>query len=255
MEKPRYAGITHVIDRGIGLRQARDLLETCGEFIDILKLGWGTGYMTANLSDKLKLYREFGIPVCFGGTLFEIALMQDKFDAFKCMLKDFSMTHVEVSTGIIDLSLEAKTRYIENLAQDFVVLSEIGSKDPEKVLPSGQWVRMIQSELNAGAWKVVAEARESGTTGIYEPRGDVRVGLIDEIIKQIDANDIIFDAPQKSQQTCFINWLGSQANLGNIVVDDVIALETLRTGLRADTAALFHRNWSIERHFETPASF
>ena len=255
MGKPRHTGITHVIDRGIGLRQVRDLLESCGDIIDILKLGWGTGYMTANLADKLRLYREFGIPTCFGGTLFEIAVMQDKFDEFRSMLESFGMTHVEVSTGIIELTLEEKAHYIQELAQDFVVLSEVGSKDAEKVIPPYQWIQMMQSELDAGAWKIVAEARESGTAGICGSNGEVHVGLIDEIVTQIDPNTILFEAPQKSQQVWFIKGFGPQVNLGNIAVDDVIALETLRTGLRADTATLFHLNRSVENSLAVPVPF
>lgn len=246
-EKPRDRGITHVIDRGVGLRQARDLLETSADFIDVLKLGWGTGYVTANLATKLRLYQEFGIPTCFGGTLFEIAVMQGKFDDFRKMLQDFGLTHVEISTGIIELTIEEKVHYIQKLAQDFVVLSEVGSKDVTKNLTPYQWIQMIQAERDAGAWKIIAEARESGTAGIYHSNGEIRIGLIEKIAAQINPNDIIFEAPQKGQQVWFIKWLGAQVNLGNIAVDDIIALETLRNGLRADTAEFFHLTKSVEK--------
>lgn len=247
--KPRNRGITHVIDRGIGLRQVQDLLESSAKYIDFIKLGWGTSYVTQNLREKIKLYQSFGINLCFGGTFFEIAVLQNKFDEFRKYLQDFNLTHVEVSTGSIHLPQEKKCHYIEDLAQDFIVLSEVGSKNPEQVIAPYIWIENIKSELAAGAWKIVAEARESGTAGIYRNNGEVRFGLIDEILSQVDSNDLIFEAPQKEQQVWSIKKLGHLVNLGNIAVDDVIALETLRLGLRSDTIETFHKNGQNESMF------
>lgn len=239
-QKPRNIGITHVIDRGIGIRKAQDLLETCGHLIDFLKLGWGTGYVTKNLAEKIKLYQEFGLEVYFGGTLFEVSVLHNKFDEFRKMLQSYDITHVEVSTGTLELTLEQKEQYIRELARDFVVLSEVGSKDAEKVMAPYVWIKMIQADLEAGAWKVITEGRESGTAGICRQDGEIRTGLIDEIITQIDPNQMIFEAPNKAQQVWFIQKFGHAVNLGNITVDDVIPLETLRLGLRSDTM-LFDR--------------
>lgn len=249
-KKPRNCGITHVIDRGIGLRQAQDVLETCAEFIDFIKLGWGTGYVTVNVADKIKLYQDFGISTYFGGTLFEIAVIQGKLNEFRKMLQKFGINHIEVSTGIIELTLAEKVNYIDELAKDFVVFSEVGSKDSEKIMAPYQWIEMIQTELASGAWKVISEARESGTAGIYRHDGEVRYGLIDEIITSIDPNDLIFETPQKHQQVWFIKKFGHLVNLGNIAVDDIIALETLRLGLRGDTMNLFHINESKAKHHD-----
>jgi phosphosulfolactate synthase len=234
-QKPRNMGITHTIDRGIGIRKAQDLLETSGHLIDFLKLGWGTGYVTKNLADKIKLYQDFGLSVYFGGTLFEVSVLQNKFDEFRKMLLSFNITHVEVSTGVLELALKEKAKYIRELARDFVVLSEVGSKDAEKVMAPHLWIKMIQADLEAGAWKVITEARESGTAGIYRHDGEIRAGLIDEIITQINPNQLIFEAPNKDQQVGLVKKIGPSVNLGNISVDDVIPLETLRLGLRSDT--------------------
>jgi phosphosulfolactate synthase len=224
----------------MGLRQVEDLLETSGAYIDILKLGWGTGYITANLDDKLAVYRSAGIPVCFGGTLLEVFLTQGKFDEFRRMLGRLGISHVEVSNGVIDLPLAEKCGYIRQLAQDFVVLSEVGSKDVDAVVAPYLWVEAVKSELAAGAWKVIGEARESGTVGLYRSSGEVRSGLVDELLVNIDPNDMIFEAPRKPQQVWFIQQLGPDVNLGNIPPDEVIALETLRLGLRGDTLRLMH---------------
>jgi phosphosulfolactate synthase len=236
LEKPRTNGITIVIDRGIGVRQAQDLLETSAKFIDLLKLGWGTGYITANLTEKLKIYNDFGIPVHFGGTLFEISVLHHKFDEFRKMLSSLKITHVEVSNGIAELTPEAKGQYIQDLTQDFVVLSEVGRKDDDKIIDPCLWVREIQADLDAGAWKVITEARESGTAGICRRDGELRYGLIDEITSKVAPEKIVFEAPKKEQQVSFIKRFGFSVNLGNIATNDVIPLATLRLGLRSDTA-------------------
>ncbi|MEL7038136.1 MAG: phosphosulfolactate synthase [Cyanobacteria bacterium J06592_8] len=247
--KPRNSGITHVIDRGIGLRQAEDLLETAANFIDFIKLGWGTSYVTQNLPEKVSLYQSFGIQLCFGGTLFEVAVLQNKFDQFRKYLQKFNMKYVEVSVGSVHIPLDKKCWYIEELAKDFVVLSEVGSKDPNQIMPPYIWIKNIQAELAAGAWKIIAEARESGTAGIYRKDGEIRFGLIDEIITQIDFNDLIFETPKKAQQVWLIDKFGHSVNLGNIAVNDVISLETLRLGLRSDTLETFHKNSQNESMF------
>lgn len=247
--KPRNTGITHVIDCGIGLRQAQDLLETSANYIDFIKLGWATSYVTQNLREKINLYRSFDIKLCFGGTFFEIAVLQNKFDEFRKYLQNFNLTYVEVSTGSIDLPQEKKCRYIEELARDFIVLSEVGSKNPEQVIPPYIWIENIQADLAAGAWKVITEGRQSGTAGIYGNNGEVHFELINEILSQVDSKNLIFEAPQKEQQVWLIKKFGHLVNLGNIAVDDVIPLETLRLGLRSDTIETFHQNSQNEWMF------
>lgn len=253
--KPRDVGVTHVIDKGMGLRQIEDLLDTSSEYIDIVKLGWGTGYVTQNLVDKIKLYREAGLPVCFGGTLLEVAILQKRFDAFREMAQSVGVTHVEISNGVIDMSMKEKARYIRELRKDFTVLSEVGSKDSEKIIPPFRWVELIQSDLDAGAWKVICEARESGTVGLYFGSGEARAGLIDEIVAKVDPADLIFESPLKSQQVFMVQKLGAEVNLGNIATSEVIALETLRLGLRGDTMADFHdvKMWNKRRNAELEA--
>jgi phosphosulfolactate synthase len=238
--KPRQTGITHVIDKGMTLDQVHGLIASCGDFVDIVKLGWGTSYVTHNLREKLAIYRDAGVPVVFGGTLWEACLAQDKLDEWRRWVHGLGLTHVEVSDGTITLPHDAKLEHIARLAQDFTVLSEVGSKDAEVVIAPYKWVRMIDAELRAGAWKVITEARESGTAGIFRGDGEVRMGLIDEIVHDIDVNRLLFEAPQKSQQVWFIRTFGPNVNLGNIPPDEVIPLETLRLGLRADT--LKHAN-------------
>jgi phosphosulfolactate synthase len=228
-------GITHVIDKGMTLPQVEGLFESAGDYVDIVKLGWGTSYVTRNLREKLALYAEIGVPVVLGGTLWEVCVAQQKFDEWRRWVSDLGLRHVEVSDGTITLPHEVKLDYISRLAQDYVVLSEVGSKDLENVIAPYRWVELIEAELRAGAWKVITEARESGTAGIFRGDGEVRMGLIDEIVHAIDANRLLFEAPQKAQQVWFIRKFGANVNLGNIPPEEVIALETLRLGLRADT--------------------
>ena len=233
--KPREHGLTHVLDKGIGLRQIEDLLETASNQIDIVKLGWGTGYVTQNLEAKLAAYRDAGIATCFGGTLLELAILQGRFDEFRRELRRLGMTHVELSTGVIDLTPEERFDYIRALARDFVVLSEVGSKDAQRIIPPYLWVEQTEADLAAGSWRVVCEARESGTVGIYHTTGEVKAGLIEEITHRVDPSRLIFEAPLKGQQAWLVQKYGSNVNLGNIPTTDVIALETIRLGLRADT--------------------
>ncbi len=237
--KPREIGLTHVMDKGHTLDQIEGHFAACGDYVDIVKLGWGTSYVTHNLRDKIALYREIGVPVVLGGTLLEVALEQGKFDEWRSWVSDLGLNHVEVSDGSITLAHDEKLGYIETLAKDFVVLSEVGSKDAAAVVAPYRWVEMITAELAAGAWKVITEARETGTAGLYRPDGEIRSGLVDEIVHSIDHTKLLFEAPQKQQQVWFITMFGPNVNLGNIAPEEIIPLETLRLGLRADTLGQF----------------
>jgi phosphosulfolactate synthase len=234
-ETRTHNGFTHVIDKGLGPRAWEDVLETSGAFIDIVKLGWGTAYVTQNLERKLEVLRAAGKPVVIGGTFLEAVIVQDKVDEYKTWLSELGLQHVEVSDGVVDLARERKLELIAELARDFTVLSEVGSKDAEAVFAPYQWVEWIKEELAAGAWKVITEGREGGTAGIYRPTGEMRTGLVDEIVHEVPVGDLIFEAPTKAAQAWFIRHFGPSVNLGNIPPDEVIALETLRLGLRADT--------------------
>jgi phosphosulfolactate synthase len=233
--KPRTSGLTHVIDKGLGLREVEQLFETAGDYVDVVKLGWGTSYVTQNVAEKVALLRSFETPVVCGGTLFEAALARDRLDEYRAWLAENGFSHVEISDGTVELPRERKLELIAELARDFVVLSEVGSKDAEVVYAPYQWVEWMTEELAAGAWKVITEARESGTAGIFRPTGEMRTGLIDEIAHELDVADVIFEAPTKASQAWFIRHFGPDVNLGNIPPDEVIPLETLRLGLRADT--------------------
>jgi phosphosulfolactate synthase len=233
--KPRTHGLTHVIDKGMNLRDIEGLFDTAGEYVDVVKLGWGTSYVTRNLEKKIALYRSFGTPVVCGGTLFEAVIARDKVDEYRRWLADNRFSHVEISDGAVELPHERKLELISSFAEDFVVLSEVGSKDEDVVYAPYQWVEWMQEELSAGAWKVITESRETGTAGIFRPTGEMRTGLIDEIAHEIDVADIIFEAPTKASQAWFVRRFGPNVNLGNIPPDEVIPLETLRLGLRADT--------------------
>ena len=228
-----HNGLTHVIDKGLGPRAWEDVLETCGDYISIVKLGWGTAYVTPNLGRKLEVLREK--PVVIGGTFLEAVIAQDKVDEYKRWITGLGLTHVEISDGVIDLERERKLELIADFAADFIVLSEVGSKDAEVVFAPYQWVEWIREELAAGAWKVITEGREGGTAGIYRPSGELRTGLVDEIEHSVPFEALIWEAPSKSSQAWFIRQLGPSVNLGNIAPDEVIPLETLRLGLRGDT--------------------
>ena len=234
--KPRSTGLTHVLDRGLSVHGVESLIEVAGEHIDIVKLGWGTALVTGNLEAKVARYQEHGLPVVLGGTLTELAIHQDRLDALLQWASRLRLQHVEISDGTITLPHEEKLDLIERLSSDFTVLSEVGSKDNTRIMAPYRWVELIQAELEAGAWKVIAEARESGTSGIYRHDGEVRMGLIDEIVHAVDPDSLIFEAPRKDQQVWFIRRFGANVNLGNVVPEDVVSLETMRLGLRSDTA-------------------
>ncbi|MFT6112431.1 MAG: phosphosulfolactate synthase [Bacteroidia bacterium] len=233
--KPRQAGITMVMDKGLSCREVEDFLEVSADKTDIVKLGFGTSTVTPNLERKIKIYQDANIPLYFGGTLFEAYVIRGQFDDYRKLLDRYNVTHVEVSDGSIEISEEEKCGYIRSLAKDFTVLSEVGSKDAEKIIPPYKWIAMMKAEIEAGAWKVIAEARESGTVGIFRNSGEVRSGLIEEILQHIPLDTILWEAPQKSQQVWFMTLYGHNINLGNIAPNEVIPLETLRLGLRGDT--------------------
>jgi phosphosulfolactate synthase len=232
---PRDGGLTHVLDKGLGPRAVEDFLETAGAYVDIVKLGWGTSYVTPNLASKLDVYRRAGKPVVVGGTFFEAVVARGKVEEYKQWLLEHSFEHVEISDGAIEIPRERKLELIQELARDFTVLSEVGSKDPEVNFAPYLWVQWIKEELEAGAWKVITEAREGGTAGMFRPTGELRTGLVDELAHDIDVADLVFEAPTKASQAWFIKHFGPEVNLGNIPPDEVIPLETLRLGLRSDT--------------------
>jgi phosphosulfolactate synthase len=233
--KPRERGITMVMDKGLSLRSAEDLIEVAAPYTDLVKLGWATSYVTPNLDAKLKLYREAGLPVYFGGTLFEAFIVRGQFDDYCRLLDKYQLEYAEVSDGSIDIPHEEKCEYIYKLTKQVTVISEVGSKDIQKIFAPYKWIKLMQAELEAGSWKLIAEARESGNVGIYRDSGEVRQGLVDEILTQILEEKIIWEAPQKAQQVWFIKLIGANVNLGNIATNDVIPLETLRLGIRSDT--------------------
>jgi phosphosulfolactate synthase len=228
-----------VIDRGLSLAEVDGLLEVIGPSVDVVKLGWGTAVVTANLKPKLERYAAHGIPVVLGGTLTEIAIRQGRIDGLIGWLRDLGLRHVEISDGTITLESEVKRELIERLSREFVVFAEVGSKDADFIMAPYVWVEQIERDLDAGAWKVIAEARESGTAGIFRANGEVRTGLIDEIVHSIDPDKLIFDAPLQKQQVWLLKRFGTECNLGNIAPADVLSLETLRLGLRSDTVERF----------------
>jgi phosphosulfolactate synthase len=228
-----------VIDRGLSIAEAAGMLEVAGDSVDIVKLGWGTAVVTANLKPKLELFAEHGIPVVLGGTLTEVAIRQGRVDGLIAWLRELGLRHVEVSDGTITLEADVKRELIQRLSREFVVLAEVGSKDADFIMAPYIWVEQIERDLAAGAWKVIAEARESGTAGIYRADGEVRTGLIDEIAHAIDPELLIFDAPRQQQQVWLLKRFGTECSLGNIAPADVLSLETLRLGLRSDTVERF----------------
>ena len=233
--KPRNAGLTMVMDKGLSVRDVEDLIEVSGDYIDIVKLGWATSYVTPNLAGKLEVYRAAGIPVYFGGTLFEAFIIRNQFDDYLRLLEKYNIKHAEVSDGSITLAHDKKCEYIHTLAKHVTVLSEVGSKDAEKIIAPYKWIEQMQAELDAGAWKVIGEAREGGNVGLFRSSGEVRSGLVEEILRKIPSEKIMWEAPQKEQQVYFIKLLDSNVNLGNIAPNEVIPLETLRLGIRSDT--------------------
>lgn len=235
IEKPRQSGITMVMDKGLSVRQAEDMIDVSGPYIDLVKFGFGTSYVTPNLERKLDVYKSAGIPVYLGGTLLEAFIIRNQFDDYLRLIEKLKLTHAEVSDGSISLERDKKLEYIRKLSKYVTVITEVGSKEEGIIIHPNKWIELIESELQAGAWKVIAEARESGTVGIYRPNGKAHVVLINKIISKIPSDNIIWETPNKSQQVCFIKLLGAYVNLGNIAPAEVIPLESLRIGLSSDT--------------------
>ena len=233
--RPRNEGLTMVMDKGLSINEAKNMLEASSKFIDIVKLGFGTAFLTENLSDKIKLYKDAGLKVYLGGTLFEAFIERDMFKEYVELVDKYDLNTVEVSDGSIELDHDKKCEYIRILAEKTTVLSEIGSKSEDVLIPPYKWIEMMDKELAAGSWKVIAEAREGGNLGICRDTGEVRSDLIEEILTKIPKERILWEAPKKSQQVWFIKLLGPNVNLGNIAPNEIIPLECLRLGLRGDT--------------------
>ena len=233
--KPRKIGITMVMDKGISLRQAQDFIDTSSDFVDFVKLGFGTSLISKNVKEKIKLYQKANLKVYVGGTLFEAFVIRNKFEDYIKYISDLGIDSAEVSDGSIEIDHEKKCEYIFKLSKEFMVLSEVGSKEEGVIIHPSRWIKMMENELKAGAFKVIAEARESGNVGIYHKNGSAHTLLINKI----KIENIIWETPQKSQQVYFLKLFGSNVNVGNISIDDVIPLETLRLGLRGDTFFTF----------------
>lgn len=239
--KPRVAGRTHTLDNGIGLQESADLLDVAAPFLDLVKIGWGTGLILGDLDERIALYGSRDVAVCLGGTLFELCYVHGRLNEFEELLSAHGLRHVEISDGTIEVDAQEKLELITRFSESFVVYSEVGSKDADAIVSPARWVDAIQAELDAGADKVILEGRESGTAGLYRGSGEIRMGLIDEILEAgIRAQDLVFEAPVKAQQVYLIRLLGSDVNFGNISPRDVLPLESLRLGIRSDTLPKFH---------------
>ncbi len=237
--KPRKEGLTMVMDKGLGIADVHNFMGIAAPYVDLVKLGFGTAYVTPNLKEKIAVYREYGVPVYFGGTLFEAFLIRNQFEEYVNVIKEYGLDYVEVSDGSITIPHAEKCGYIEQLAKHTTVLSEVGSKDAAHIIPPYKWIELMKAELEAGSTYVIAEAREAGNVGIYRGSGEVREGLVQEILTQIPAEKIIWEAPQKAQQLYFLELISCNVNLGNIAPAEVIALEAMRIGLRGDTFHLY----------------
>jgi phosphosulfolactate synthase len=233
--KPRKNGINMIMDKGLSIREAEDMIDVSGNLIDFVKLGFGTSMFTNRVREKVALYKAAGILVYVGGTLFEAFALRKQVDDYVRWIHYLGCDAVEISDGSMEMNHIDKCGYIRRFAGDFFVLSEVGSKDASVQIDDSVWVDMTMKEIEAGSQLVIAEARESGTVGIYDHTGKANTDLIDAIMEAAGASRIMWEAPLKSQQAWFINTLGSDVNLGNIAPNEVIALETLRTGLRGDT--------------------
>lgn len=237
--KPRTHGLTMVMDKGLSISDAENFLSIAHPHVDIVKLGFGTSFVTPNLEKKIEVYRKYDIPVYFGGTLFEAFLIRNQFDDYIAVCKNYGISYMEVSDGSITIPHAEKCGYIEKLTKYGTVLSEVGSKDAAHIIPPYKWIELMRAELNAGSSFVIAEAREAGNVGIYRGTGEVREGLVQEILTQIPEEKIIWEAPQKAQQLYFIELIGCNVNLGNIAPTEILPLEAMRVGLRGDTFHLF----------------
>jgi phosphosulfolactate synthase len=248
--KPRDIGLTMVIDKGLGINAAQDIVEMAAEHIDFIKIGFGTSLVTGHLKEKIKIYQEAGIEVYLGGTLLEAFLVRNQLDDYLRLVDDLNLHCIEVSDGSIVMPHEDKCELIQHLAKNFKVVSEVGSKEEGIIIHPNRWIKMMKAELQAGSYKVIAEARESGTVGIFHKNGSAHVLLIDKIKANVDIKNIIWETPQKNQQVYFIKHFGANVNLGNIPTSDIIALECLRLGLRGDTFFTFIPDKNKEVRFK-----
>ncbi|MES2330976.1 MAG: phosphosulfolactate synthase [Bacteroidota bacterium] len=237
--QPRTAGLTMVMDKGLSINEVHDFVSVTRPHIDIVKLGFGTSFVTPNLREKIEVYHSYNIPIYFGGTLFEAFLIRNQFDDYIAVCKDYGISYIEVSDGSITIPHAEKCGYIEKLTKHATILSEVGSKDAAHIIPPYKWIELMRAELEAGSSYVIAEAREAGNVGIYRGSGEVREGLVQEILTQIPEEKIIWEAPQKAQQLYFLELIGCNVNLGNIAPHEVIPLEAMRIGLRGDTFDLY----------------
>ena len=237
-KKTRDIGLTMVMDKGLSIREAEDLIYSSSDYIDIIKLGFGTAIISKNIKKKIQLYQKNNIKVHVGGTLFEAFIIRNMFDDYINFVEELNLNTIEVSDGSIDLNHKIKCEYISNLSKKFTVFSEVGYKKSNRILAPSKWIKLMKQELDAGSWKVIAEARESGTVGVFRKDGEIRSDLIEEILSKIPNEKILWEAPKKDQQVWFIKLMGANVNLGNIDPKSVIPLECLRLGLRGDT---FHQ--------------
>jgi len=235
VEKPRNHGLTMVMDKGLSLSEASNMVDSSADYIDFVKFGFGTSLVTPQLKEKIKLYKKSGLRPYLGGTLFELFIIRDMYGDFVKFIDELELDLVEVSDGSMEMNHGVKCDYISRLAKKYTVISEVGSKQADVHIPDDKWVAMMKTEIEAGSWKVIAEARESGNIGIYNQDHSANVKLIDDIIEHIKIENVIWEAPLKSQQAWFIKQLGANVNLGNIATNEALALETLRLGLRGDT--------------------
>jgi phosphosulfolactate synthase len=233
--KPRESGLTMMMDKGLSVQEASNFIESSAQFTDLVKFGFGTGLITDQIEKKIKLFKEAGIKTYFGGTMFEAFIIRGLFDEYRKLIDKYGVDAAEISDGSMVMPHDEKLNYIRLLSPQVTVISEVGSKVAGVEIPHERWIIMMKMELQAGSWKVIAEARESGNIGIYNKDGSANTSLIDDIVGHVKAEDVIWEAPLKSQQAWFIKLLGSNVNLGNIATQEVVALETLRLGLRGDT--------------------
>lgn len=246
--KPRQTGQTMVMDKGLSLSEAEAMLESGAEFIDFVKLGFGTALITNKLQEKIDLYKRAGVRTYFGGTLFEVFVIRGMFDDFCKFIDKFGLDLAEVSDGSMEMNNDVKCEYISKLSKRVTVISEVGSKQADVHIPDDVWISMMKKEMAAGSWKVICEARESGNTGIYNADHSANTKLIEDICHAVKIENVIWEAPIKSQQAWFIKLLGANVNLGNIATNEVISLETLRRGLRGDTFFQFLPKEFKEKH-------
>ena len=233
--KPRNSGLTMVMDKGLSIREAEDFISVGSEYTDFVKLGFGTSLITPGFDKKIEIYKKGGVIPYFGGTLFEAFIIRNMFNEYIDFLDKHEVEFVEVSDGSYDIEHHRKLEYISRLAERFTVISEVGSKKADVIYSPEEWVSMMKSELTAGSVKVIAEARESGTTGIYNDDGSINKKIISAISEHVKLENVLWEAPLKSQQAWFIKHFGANVNLGNIAPAEIIPLESLRLGLRGDT--------------------